>query len=285
MYAIKDTTLTALGDAIRNKVSGVEGLSDEVVNVIFSPGALVQTRITAKYSANNRYIIDNIITDDTGANSLSIYNGGGNDESKLLYRGYIRDMVGPIEFEAGDIISMVAFTTNINLSFDITIIPLDENGNEYKYTPLEMVEKIDNFMIIPNEALYITGDCGHRFANGGSDWLIKNAGDKITTGGITNMNNMFYKTNVEEIPFDINVSINNITSFSNLFGGAGNLKKAPYIIGGEKTPPTSAYSGTIEINSLFNGDYNLKEVPDDYFWKLISNKEYWDKYREISAKS
>ena len=53
MYAIKDTTLTALGDAVRSKI----GVSNETQSITMS--GMDDFTITPKYSTNNRYVFDN----------------------------------------------------------------------------------------------------------------------------------------------------------------------------------------------------------------------------------
>lgn len=331
-YAIKDTTLTALGDAVRNKI-GIKYISvDEIPVPLFDIS--FDTREMEEYVIQNgirRYTVPfNLIEmfGDERTKITKLYVSGNYEcyvgpgftywpgELSICFSGNRRHQIaGGSDYQLnGEINSTIEIPAHYWNDSENTYIEL--RGNDWvftdkptydgwykanikiwamasdgsylvynSFTPLEMVDKINELMTIPNEALNITGNCQYRFAYGGNDWFIEQAGDKITTDGITEAGNMFYSSQVAEIPFDINVNINSITNFNNCFGGMSNLEKAPYIIGGEKTPPTSAYSGTIQINSLFNANYRLKEVPNDFFWKLISNKEYWDVNRSLSTKS
>lgn len=104
----------------------------------------------------------------------------------------------------------------------------------------------------PPEALKLTGYCQYRFAYGGWDWFVKQYGNQITTENIFTVNNMFEKSNVEDIPFDINISIQ--ASFDNMFNDCKKLKNLPNII---NSTPTS-------ITQLFRNCHNLREIPEDY---------------------
>ena len=137
----------------------------------------------------------------------------------------------------------------------------------------------------PESAFVLTGNCQYRFAYGGWDWFINQYGNQIITKDITNITNMFIQSQVKQIPFDINVNINSLVNMSRVFSYMSNLEAVPYIIGGEKALPTSSYSGTIEMSGFFQQGGKIREIPNDYFWKLISNKEYWEKNKEVSTRS
>lgn len=131
---------------------------------------------------------------------------------------------------------------------------------------------------LPDEAKIITGTCNYRFANGGWDWFINAYGDQLETYNITGATYMFSEASkINYIPFDINVG--NYATINNMFVNCKSLKEVPYVIGPERTPPTSAYSGTVNLEYLFQGCNNLKEIPYDWFWKFIPNKEYWDAHQ------
>ena len=136
-----------------------------------------------------------------------------------------------------------------------------------RYTPMELANKIGDEMpfakdAIPNSAKYISGNCQYRFAYGGWDWLIKQLGEEITTEAITNCNNMFYHSDVEEIPFDINCSQAH-ASLSSMFIFCENLKILPKIT----VKPS-------ETSSMFQYCRRLREIPEDFFdnfdWSYIT---------------
>jgi hypothetical protein len=84
-------------------------------------------------------------------------------------------------------------------------------------------------MHIPEEALTITGDCNHRFANNGWTWFLREAGDKITTKDISNASQMFYSSSeLTSIPFDINFKDGGAESGS-MFGNCFYLEAIPAI--------------------------------------------------------
>lgn len=137
---------------------------------------------------------------------------------------------------------------------------------------------------IPDEALNITGSCNYKFAYGGWDWFIRECGDQITTNNITDAKNMFEASKLESIPFNINIDSTNV-SICYVFNKCKQLKEVPYIIGPERTPPTGSYSGAIDLNYLFYQCDLLREIPYDFFWKMIPNKDFWDKCETVTNRS
>ena len=116
--------------------------------------------------------------------------------------------------------------------------------------------------VIPNSAKRITGDCTSRFANGGWDWFIEQLGGEITTEEITGCQDMFYKSNIEKIPFDINCS-QDYVPLSGIFRYCENLKVLSKI--------TVKPSNT---KTIFAFCQKLREIPEDFFdnfdWSYIS---------------
>ena len=137
-----------------------------------------------------------------------------------------------------------------------------------KYTPMELANKIANEMplakdVIPNSAKHLTGNCANRFYRGNWDWFIEQLGGEITTQGLSNCDNMFYQSNIEEIHFDINCS-QNPTTLSGIFSNCTNLKVLPKIT----AKPNS-------LGYMFSYCKYLREIPEDYFdnfdWSHITN--------------
>ena len=136
---------------------------------------------------------------------------------------------------------------------------------------------------LPEEAFNLTGDCKYTFFNNKWKWFIEMYGDKVNTNAITDASYMFQKSNeLVEIPFDINITDTN-RNLSQCFQGCYKLTYAPYIIGGERTPPTGIYNGTLSFSMLFQDCYMLREIPYDYFWKMVPNKDFWDIHKTYSV--
>ncbi len=133
-----------------------------------------------------------------------------------------------------------------------------KNGSTTTYKPSEMAAAITAISgggpDIPDSAFVISGNCNRRFANGGWDWFIENYGNRITTNNIEYVSYMFYSSNIENIPFEINC-VNKSMDMSNIFYGCTKLKELP------KINNVKAY-----ILTRFAGDCNsLKIIPSDYF--------------------
>ena len=146
---------------------------------------------------------------------------------------------------------------------------------------------------IPSEAFSISGDCSYRFANGGWDWFIENYGVQINTSNITPATKIFYYSNVETIPFTINLSTNGCecnsmfescrnlktlpevsgkpTSFSNVFYSCYRIRQIPDSWGNLDFSklPTIAYNN---ISSIFNYCYSLRQIPASLLSNLHNDK-------------
>ena len=101
--------------------------------------------------------------------------------------------------------------------------------------------------------LTLTGDCDYRFYDGGWDWFLTKYGSQITTNNVSSCNTMFYGTNLQSIPFNINfgASTANLTSMF----GSSKLRTLPYLY----NPKPST------ISTMFYFIQYLRNIPDDYF--------------------
>lgn len=114
---------------------------------------------------------------------------------------------------------------------------------------------------VPEEAFTLSGNQGYAFYHGAWDWFIKNYGDIITTKDLTSTYYMFADSDVEEIPFDLNLSSNGV-DISNMFEGMSNVKTIGTLKGGR-------IMGAI---ALFKSCDNLRELPnfEDSDWSLLA---------------
>ena len=80
----------------------------------------------------------------------------------------------------------------------------------------------------PESVFVLSGNCQYRFANGGWDWFIKQYGNRITTSNIEYIQNMFYSSDIENIPFEINCANTNM-DITTMFYNCTKLKELPKI--------------------------------------------------------
>lgn len=81
----------------------------------------------------------------------------------------------------------------------------DEYNPETTYTPQQMSQEIKDFMVIPPEAYFLTGDCASKFTPG-VNWLLLQVKDKIVIDkdNITNYSNfMKYTGSPLELSFTV----------------------------------------------------------------------------------
>ena len=310
-YSIQDTSLIAIGDAIRNKsgehtrveyipkevwifktnnVNSLEeamnfdtskrgGFTSNVTEVITIPGAvkLVLQMVLTKYAYDNGYKLPEYSGD-------TIY---GPDINRQL-----------CEYEiTGDTITIQTVGCEYGggaNAFYAEVRGYDGNGNLIKdentlveivvpntFTPAQMATEIEGLSTILEEAFVITGNCSYRFANDGWNWLIEHYGDKITTKDISLLSNFASgSTELTNIPFDLNIT-KDCKRFDNMFSNCYKLIEVPKIIGHNLTLPTTNYSGA-DLSNLFSGCKVVKEIPHDYFYHMAS-KEFWEASKNYAA--
>ena len=133
-----------------------------------------------------------------------------------------------------------------------------KNGETTTYKPSEMAAAITAISgggpDIPDSAFVISGNCMYRFANAGWDWFLENYGNRITTNNIEYVSYMFYFSNIENIPFEINCA-NKSMDMTSMFYGCTKLKELPKI-NNVKASFLTRFAD--ECNSL-------KIIPSDYF--------------------
>lgn len=132
---------------------------------------------------------------------------------------------------------------------------------------------------LPEEAFIITGKCSYMFSENKWKWFIDMYGNKITTKDISDMSQMFIRSNVEAIPFDFNIT-KDCKAMNYAFGNCGYLKEIP-LIKGDISAPTSNYSG-LSIGEIFLGCYRVRTIPHDYFYNL-GGDAFWEASKKYSS--
>lgn len=267
-YSIEGSTLTAIGDAVREKINkptrielfpveqntfvvpvhpediDVTQLSDknsygQVTSYwyykqdIVVPGA-VQFQVNYTFDTNlvDSYAVYSFKEDGTIDSSTSIFcNPNGTTSGKIIKTFHNKVRI--------DVSINKTYWERKDYSYcDFEIIGLDVDGNpvtEYEaevintITPIQMAKEVQNMLPPPPESAFtITGSCYYKFNAGGWDWFINLYGDKIKTSKLTDLSQMFKDSKVKKIPFDIN----------------GDMSKY-----------------YISMPSIFSGCSNLEEVP------------------------
>lgn len=141
---------------------------------------------------------------------------------------------------------------------------------------------------IPEEAFTITGDCQYAFTHNRFKWFVEGYGSKVNCN-ITNAYYMFHNsTELEKIPFDITLDMNNstvggTTPTASMFNKCQSLKAVPNLIaknGVLRKMPTGQYSGTMNAGDMFKDCRQLKEIPYDYLDRLCV-EGFIDKRKEF----
>lgn len=102
------------------------------------------------------------------------------------------------------------------------------------------------------------GDCTSMFTNSKWDWLINAMGDQLTTADITIATQMLYKTQVENIPFQINMSENALSAKSMLDGGT-KLNAVPRIHV-NITEDINNSTASVNIKQIVAGCQRLRDI-------------------------
>lgn len=141
-----------------------------------------------------------------------------------------------------------------------------KNGKTATYKPSEMAAAITAITTgggsggydIPDSAFVFSGDCKYRFHSNGWNWFIELFGVNIKTINITNLQQMFQSCNqLEEIPFDINISGNStLLSMEHMFNGCDKLTKFP------KFNMTTDITTHIKFAQMFSSCCRMTCVPD-----------------------
>lgn len=261
VYAIKETTLTALGDAVRSKVNPGLIILQEEFNVELSKANKDITISTHNSAPLYRYeLINGTVDNPTIYNNFYIQDE--NDEY-IYPASSIKPEHFPIILTTSSPLIDIRFSTSyssVYCRFNVVITPLDENGNEYKYTPLEMVDAINGLDIVPPAVFNISNDASYRFAYNINNWLIDGYGAKITTNNITNAEYMFANSKaLINIPFEINLAKD--APVKHMFENCYLLKEIPQV-------NIATITRHLDFTYVFSSCQMIREIPE-WFINLI----------------
>lgn len=161
LYAINDTTLTTIGDAVRSKVIGISGLPTLTTSFEMyyrTDDGPHNSRSFHFENVSKIKAIINITWGDDGRQNMPIWVAPGVFVGDLEQRpnGCIILPRDEAEFPYEVIIegTDIGFGVNQGSGFnkayiEVELMGLDENGDEFKYTPLEMADAINGINTNP----------------------------------------------------------------------------------------------------------------------------------------
>lgn len=307
-YKINDTTLIAMGDAIREKSGLLTKEGQLPINVPTICNFDIIPRSSGYFSfieeevftgnkvAKVKFIIDitpsppsndpdviylvNVVNNNKKTLAVVSFKDGAHQEIEVpITDPEVLINTGWCEFYIADFnVNLQIYYYDANNEIITSRIGVVPNT----MTPQNMIDEINNLPVAPEEAFNITGNFNYRFSYGGWDWYINAFGNRIKTSDISSLFYCFGDSNkLENIPFDLNIT--NTTSGLNSVFIKTKIKVAPNIIGPERKPPTGNYTGVIDLSEMFKQCSYLREIPEDYFWKIIPNADYWEAAKNYSG--
>lgn len=263
-YSIDETTLTAIGDAVRGKVGETEYRDVSYTSKTYH----LDTDI---HNSENRLLIPVCGATQMKLNKLA--STGGDMTLYLLYCDHEVDEGSTNLFGTGtDKCTMSNFTnTNIAMyslltgyTYDFEITWYDADGNQMEVaiseevpktmTPERMATEINGLQVMKSSLLNITGNMDYMFYAGHWDDFIETYGDKITTSDITDVSRAFAYSTMERIPFEINCRPTTAMKAGNCCNYAANLLE----------PPVFKNMKIDDMQYMFKSCKNIRYFPEDY---------------------
>lgn len=290
IYTVQDTTMTALGDAVRKQTSkyifteekpepfwsyDIEFTYEDAMSwedIAGNPIKRLIVPIPYRELLGDKldimtYMKADILLENNENNRNAhcyIYINKPNSQQLIQslhpYGRYeYEDInIGSLNKEKDWYLDIWIYTNNYNegsYKFHLDLYPTSQYGEFIilnTYTPAEMIDVINNLITIPDEALTITGNASYRFAYNGWNWFIEKYGDKITTDKLSDAEYMFSQTTeLEEIPFKVNVYSYVNDTINFIFYNCKNLKSI------------KGFSINCGHSSTFSDCENLRYLPDD----------------------
>ncbi len=243
-YSIEDTTLTALGDAVRDKTGKLtrpveytterwefkDKYAPNEASYQFFPKYLEEL---VSFNKVKIKLIELQGLKIEEANFWNAYSGNFTFDENNEYiaegpeRNYITFTIYP-NISNVYYSGIFEFTAYLN---DVEVV-IAKTTMTNTMTPGEMIEEINGITPGPTaEELTITGNCNYRFAYDGWNWFIEKYGDKISSQNIQGCERMFYYSNLTNIPFDLNFALTAPGKLDYMFTQCGYLTSIPKIVG------------------------------------------------------
>lgn len=297
-YSIDETTLTALGDAVRGKVGETEyrefpytSKTYHFDSDIYYTGA---NRLRIPVCGATQMKIKRLAyTSGFQSFNYAYFSYEITDGDTYIFGTEVRECI-LYDFTA-DYIELWSMLRGWTYDFEVTWYDADGNQMEVMIseevpktmTPERMAAEINGLQVVAASLLNITGNIDYKFYNGNWDDFIKTYGDKITTSDITGVSRTFTRSTMERIPFEINCQSTTamkagyccdyaqlleppvfknmkIDDMQYMFKDCKNIRYFPEGYGEDwdwsyMTSATSGYYGY--KNGLFDGCYSLRKLP------------------------
>lgn len=185
----------------------------------------------------------------------------------------VRQKSGTTEKMTLDQMATAVNNLEINSAPNVEEISINKNGT---YTPNEGVDGFNKVIVnvpvdlgdLPTDLLHLTGDQSYKFYGNNWNSFLNKYGNQITTENITNISFMFQdNTQLQNIPFTLNIIKTTTCSFQRTFYEASSLKHLPII----------SDCRVSTIDDMCSQCYNLKEININFSnWDLSSlvNNQY-----------
>lgn len=277
-YSIEDTTLTALGDAIRSKTGETEYKEFPYTSKTYHFDATIYAM-----ASDNRLLIP-----VCGATEIKIvrlaYTGSGG--AFYISGGTAQVTDGGILFSeatktctftnlSSDYVSMYSLGSNSTYDFEATWYDADGNQMEVMIseevrktmTPERMATEINGLVVMEQSLLNITGSMRYKFYQGSWDPFIIAYGDQITTKDITHLSDCFNGcASIQHILFEINCEPSTNVDTTSCCQDAKLLLE----------PPIFKNIQIDDMRYMFKNCQNIRYFPEGY-------GEDWDWSYHISA--
>lgn len=290
IYTIKDETLTAIADAIRekkNEIKPVQYTGTITANIVEGEEMIfvkdVQYKLIFTPTTQTVYGdsgISLIIEDKATLTTYRI------KEYEIYEPEKTVEIIFSVPFNGVGRLGIGTASYQTKLYADYVI----SGGNIYK--PVEMANAIGNLNLIPDVRLALTNDIGYIDYYGKWDWFFTAYRDKITFNDVSNLSYIFYQSKLTDIPWEINVksptsgsqavrafsysSITNIPIINNgvfssleaVFSNCSSLTNIP----DDFWPDCKLANTTASMNGMFQYCYKLRKLPIGFINRLVAKQ-------------
>lgn len=254
-YTVQDTTMTALGDAVRKaKKDPFNEIQEYTVHLLSDQQQYFVVDVPRfKIEVTNATLNEN---SGSWRNWATIYLNIENISIQKNSTFPIKSqyVLTPQRFyvSCGDGLSDATIT--------FRVIPTDIDGNEISnknknYTPNEMINSINDLPVVPESMFLLNGIQTNKYSNNSMNWFFNLYGDKITTIDLYDCGQMFSGSDrLEELPFTLNFLKDTGIIVNQIFNNCQALKKVP-------TMNNLTINGS---ESMFQNCYSLNSFPEDF---------------------
>lgn len=262
-YSIEDTTLTALGDAVRSKVGETEIRDFTYMSKIYfvddshdAPANPFTIPVCGATKIKMKRI--------GGEGSAVIYGKEGTGTQSLFPSTTEEEVI--LNRFGTDGYAYIYFSDPATYEFEATWYDADGNQMEVTIaeevkktmTPERMATEIDEMLVMNPSLLEWSGDLNYKDYRGAWDGFVEAYGDSITTKDVVSVNSAFLNSKLTRIPFEFNFGRHASTAYANDCSGfvtdMKELREVPIF--------NNFLAG--DLQNMFSGCLRLREFPEGY---------------------